>query len=220
MKITKTKGRFTHLGLAGALAGLALSVTALAEDAGQRDHQSMELSSSTFTDGGVLPISMIFESATSSGTNACSVDGSTGGNTSPELSWTHAPPGTKTFAVVMYDTTAAFTHWGIYNISRELRELPANAGTATSTYGPQIEDDFFLGTNGYNGPCPPAEQPYVHHYVFTVYALDKSLQLPGSTNFPPVAETLFQALIRAGQEGHILASASIVGLYAVVAGAD
>jgi Raf kinase inhibitor-like YbhB/YbcL family protein len=220
MKTTKTQGMFNHLGVAGAFAGLALAATALADDAGQWDHKPMELSSSTFTDGGVLPISMIFESATTSGTNACSVDGSTGGNTSPQLSWRHAPPATRTFAVVMYDTTAAFTHWGIYNIARDTRELPTNAGTPTSSYGQQIEDDFYLGTNGYNGPCPPAEQPYVHHYVFTVYALDKALELPSSTNFPAAAETIYQALIRAGQEGHILASASITGLYSIVPGTD
>ena len=79
MKTTKTKGMFNHLGLAGALAGVALAATALADDAGQWDHHRMELSSTEFSDGGVLPISAIFESATSSGTNACSVDGSTGG---------------------------------------------------------------------------------------------------------------------------------------------
>ena len=220
MKTTKTKGMFHHLGLAGAFAGACARCHGARRRCRAVGSPADAAQQHQFSDGGVLPISMIFESATSSGTNACSVDGSTGGNTSPELSWRHAPPGTRTFAVVMYDTTASFTHWGIYNISRALRELPANAGTPTSTDGQQIEDDFYLGTNGYNGPCPPAEQPYVHHYVFTVYALDKALELPGSTNFPPVAETLFQALIRAGQEGHILASASITGLYSIVPGAD
>jgi hypothetical protein len=196
-------------------------VTLLADDAGQWDQKKkMELTSTTFADGGVLPISMIYESPNPDGTNACSVDGSTGGNTSPELAWTNAPRDARSFAVVLYDTTAAFTHWGIYNISPERRSLPTNAGAPTSKFGQQIENDFFLGTNGYDGPCPPAVQPSVHHYVFTVYALDTSLELPGSTDFPAAAETLYQALIRAGQEGHILASASITGLYSVVAAAD
>ena len=48
---------------------------------------------------------------------------------------------------------------------------------------------------------------------FNVYALDEELTLPSSPNFPPVGETLFQALIKAGEHGHILASASITGLY-------
>jgi Raf kinase inhibitor-like YbhB/YbcL family protein len=211
----------TRASLALGIWALGLNVTVLADDAGQWDQKKkMELTSTTFADGEVLPISMIYESANPDGTNACSVDGSTGGNTSPELAWTNAPRDTRSFAVVLYDTTAAFTHWGIYNISPERRSLPANAGAPTSKFGRQIENDFFLGTNGYDGPCPPAVQPFVHHYVFTVYALDTSLELKGSTNFPASAETLYHALIRAGQEGHILASASIAGLYSVVAPAD
>jgi Raf kinase inhibitor-like YbhB/YbcL family protein len=210
----------TRASLALGIWAIGLSVTVLADDAGQRDQKKMELTSTIFTDGGVLPISMTREFANPDGTNACSVDGSPGGNTSPELAWTNAPQDTRSFSVVVYDTTAAFTHWGIYNISPERRGLPANAGIPTSKFGQQIENDFFLGTNGYDGPCPPAVQPFVHHYVFTVYALDKSLELEGSANFPASAETLYHALIRAGREGHILASASITGLYSVVAGAD
>jgi hypothetical protein len=46
-----------------------------------------------------------------------------------------------------------------------------------------------------------------------VYALDIELQLPASANFPATAETLYQALIKAGKQNHILASASLTGLY-------
>jgi len=64
----------------------------------------------------------------------------------------------------------------------------------------------------YGGPCPPADYPPdVHHYVFTVYALDTELKLPGSTNFPPTAFTLFRQLVAARK--HVLATASITGLY-------
>jgi Raf kinase inhibitor-like YbhB/YbcL family protein len=222
MTTTRTWGLASRslVGLALGAWALGLNLCALAEDARQADEKRMELKSTTFTDGGVLSISMIFESPNPDGTNRCSVDGSPGGNTSPELLWTNAPRDTQSFAVVAYDTTAAFTHWGIYNISREHRELPANAGVSTSKFGRQIENDFFLGTNGYDGPCPPPVQPFVHHYVFTVYALDTFLDLEGSTNFPASAETLYHALIRAGRESHILASASITGLYSVVAPAD
>ena len=54
---------------------------------------------------------------------------------------------------------------------------------------------------------------FVHHYVFTVYALDIELRLPSSANFPANAETLYQALIVAGRERHILATATLTGLY-------
>jgi Raf kinase inhibitor-like YbhB/YbcL family protein len=145
--------------------------------------------------------------------NTCSVDGSPGLNQSPELSWTYAWPGTRSFSVVAYDVTAAFTHWGMYNISPNTYRLPENAGVAGSKYGSQIVNDFFIGAE-YDGPCPPPNvTPFVHHYVFTVYALDMLLSLPSSANFPATAETLYQALIEAGKGGHILASASITGLY-------
>ena len=101
----------TRASLALGIWAIGLNVTVLADDAGQWDQKKkMELTSTTFADGGVLPISMIYESPNPDGTNACSVDGSTGGNTSPELAWTNAPRDTRSFAVVLYDTTAAFTH--------------------------------------------------------------------------------------------------------------
>jgi hypothetical protein len=39
------------------------------------------------------------------------------------------------------------------------------------------------------------------------------LSLPGSTNLPANAETLYHALIRAGEQGEILGEASLTGLY-------
>ena len=101
----------------------------------------------------------------------------------------------------------------MYNISGNVNQLPENAGMAGSSFGPQIENDFDLGQQ-YDGPCPPANvPPDTHKYVFTVYALSKKLSLPGSANFPANAETLYQALIRAGQQGEILGEASLTGLY-------
>ena len=196
---------------------LSLSLSAAAQDAGKRaarasSQSPFQLSSTTFANHATLPISMI-NNIIVNGSNSCSIDGSPGGNQSPELSWTNAPAGTASFVVTTYDTTAAFTHWGMYNISPTATGLPENAGVAGSTYGRQIFNDFFVGAE-YDGPCPPANvKPYAHHYVFTVYALDTVLSLPSSVNFPASPETLYQALIRAGRNGHILASSSITGLY-------
>ena len=145
-------------------------------------------------------------------TNACSVDGSAGGNQSPEVSWTHAPWGTHSFVVVMFDVTASFTHWGMYNIPTWTSSLPAGAGAAGSTYGAQVYNDFY--DQSYDGPCPPVGvQPFSHKYVLTVYALDQELKLPSSANFPPYAETLWYALVKAAEGGHVLATASINGFY-------
>jgi Raf kinase inhibitor-like YbhB/YbcL family protein len=112
-----------------------------------------------------------------------------------------------------FDVTASFTHWGMHNIARTATGLPQNAGVAGSTYGTQIYNDFL--DLSYDGPCPPkGGAPFVHHYIFTVYALDKELHLPSSSsNFPANAETLLFALTKAQRFGHVLASASIAGLY-------
>ena len=193
---------------------LSLSLSGAAQSSATQGDgpRSFRLSSTTFTNGETLPLSTIYNDIVN-GSNACSLNGSPGGNESPELSWTKAPRGTASFVVTLYDKTAAFTHWGMYNISPTATGLPENAGVPDSTYGEQILNDFEVGDQ-YDGPCPPnGYQPYVHHYVFTVYALDTVLHLPSSTNFPANAETLYKALIKTGENGNILASSSIVGLY-------
>jgi len=201
---------FTNISLVLTLAA-ALAAPARSQVEGAAGSQ-FQLSSSTVTDGSTLPISTI-NNIVNNGVNGCSIDGSAGGNQSPDLEWSNAPSNTKTFVVVLYDVTAAFTHWGMYNIAGTATGLPTNAGVAGSSFGPQVFNDFFTGEE-YDGPCPPVGvTPYTHHYVFTVYALDATLQLPGSPNFPPSAETLYHALITAGRDRHILASARLVGLY-------
>lgn len=178
---------------------------------GDRHGRHFELRSRTFANDTFLPISAIFNNIVN-GKNACSINGAPGGNESPELSWRDAPERTRTFVVTLFDVTASFTHWGMYNISGDATGLPQNAGVHDSAFGPEIVNDF--GNAQYDGPCPPAGvEPFVHHYVFTVYALDVELSLPGSQNFPANAETLYQALIEAGEKGHILASAKLTGLY-------
>ena len=174
--------------------------------------QQFQLHSTTFSNGSTLPLSTILNNQVN-GVNTCSASGAAGYDESPELFWTGAPRGTQVFAVVLYDVTASFTHWGMYNISGNVNQLPENAGMAGSSFGPQIENDFDLGQQ-YDGPCPPANvPPDTHKYVFTVYALSKKLSLPGSANFPANGETLYHALIRAGEQGEILGEASLTGLF-------
>jgi len=169
-----------------------------------RNHR-FQVTSATFSDGGTLPLSMVFDQ--------CSFYPG-GGNQSPELSWTNAPRHTRSFIVVAYDVTASFTHWGIYNIAPTTTELPENAGIAGNSFGLQVHNDFGRLNLEYDGPCPPPSlNPQVHHYVFTVYALDTELTLPSFGDFPPGAEALFQELIPPGRRGHILATASIGGFF-------
>jgi Raf kinase inhibitor-like YbhB/YbcL family protein len=196
-------GKRVSLGIALALGMLAASAPA---------QESFQLHSTTFSNDSTLPISTILNLQVN-GVNTCSASGAAGYDESPQLFWTGVPRGTQSFVVVLYDVTASFTHWGMYNIGGNVTQLPENAGKAGSPYGLQIENDFGLGQE-YDGPCPPANvTPDTHKYVFTVYALNTKLGLPGSANFPANGETLYHALIRAGQHNEILGEASLLGLY-------
>ncbi len=194
-----SKALIAALAVAG-VCGTTVSAQQIAFDNWQRD---FDVTSQTFRNEQTLPLSTIFNSVTN-GVNACTPDGSIGGNASPKLNWTPAARGTKSYAVVLFDETANFTHWGIYNIPPSVTALPADAGVA-GAIGTQITNDF--GMKEYDGPCPPPG--LVHKYVFTVYALNTELNLPASSTFPANAETLFRALI-----GHVIEKTSVTGLYA------
>lgn len=102
--------------------------------------------------------------------------GCSGANVSPQLSWTDAPEGTKSFAVTMYDpdapTGSGWWHWLIYDIPATATGLSSNAGNVSAGLAPKVSvqsmTDF--GQPGYGGPCPPPGHG-PHMYIITVYAL-------------------------------------------------
>jgi hypothetical protein len=102
--------------------------------------------------------------------------GCDGGNVSPSLSWKNAPPGTKSFAVTVYDpdapTGSGWWHWVLFNIPIDVMSLPRGIGNPASGQTPKgaIQSKTDFGKPGYGGPCPPTgDKP--HRYIFTVYAL-------------------------------------------------
>jgi Raf kinase inhibitor-like YbhB/YbcL family protein len=201
-----------------ALAAAVLGLTVFGSSSAWEDeHHHMTLRSKTFEDGGTLPLSMISNIPGATGANMCTASGAPGGNESPQLTWTHAPPDTRSFVVVAYDVTAQFTHWEMYNIPADTTSLPENAGVPGSDSGIQPLNDF--GMPNYNGPCPPTTlTPHTHKYVFTVYALDRFITIPTFGDFvPPGSEGLYQELLAASLHGHVLASASIAGYFSAVA---
>jgi Raf kinase inhibitor-like YbhB/YbcL family protein len=152
---------------------------------------AMQLATSTFQPQTTVPVTMV---ATDCG----------GKNVSPNLTWSDAPKGAKSFALVLHDPDApragGFYHWVLYNLPPSTTHLDAGASL------PQKE----LGTNstgsiGYFGPCPPPGK--THHYILTVYALDTP-SIDADT--PLTAEQLLSRI-----KGHVLAQASLIGLYAV-----
>jgi Raf kinase inhibitor-like YbhB/YbcL family protein len=102
--------------------------------------------------------------------------GCTGGNISPELSWSEAPKDAKSFAVTLYDpdapTGSGWWHWIIFNIPASVTKLEAGAGDPKSGKAPEgsVQSLTDFGAPGYGGPCPP-EGSKPHRYIFTVFAL-------------------------------------------------
>jgi Raf kinase inhibitor-like YbhB/YbcL family protein len=135
--------------------------------------------------------------------------GCSGGNTSPQLSWSGAPKGTEAFAVFAYDpdapTGSGWWHWQIVNIDKSVNTLMVGAGDVAKNIAPkdsvQIKNDY--GFAGFGGACPP-EGHGVHRYQFTVYALSTKLTLP---------EDASGALTGYMVKGNSLASSTIEALY-------
>jgi len=121
-----------------------------------------------------------------------------GRNRSPQLAWTGAPAGTKSFALIVHDPDAplagGFYHWVVYNISASSNELPADATLRSDQLG-----DTSAGKPGYYGPCPPPGPP--HHYDWTLYALDFTA-IDSRT-------PLDAAQLQRRMAGHVLARATI-----------
>ena len=135
--------------------------------------------------------------------------GCTGSNVSPALSWSNAPEGTRSFAVLAYDpdapTGSGWWHWVVYNIPAEVTSLPAGAGDPKKSLMPpgavQGKTDF--GTSGYGGPCPPPGKP--HRYYFRVFALKvPKLDVPADAT---------AAFIGFNVNANALGKAEIMGLY-------
>src|SRR5215207_11378736 len=79
-----------------------------------------------------------------------------GGNVSPALEWRDAPPGTKSFVLIVEDPDAprgTFRHWAIFNIPGATTELPEGAGFASTESLKHGVNDF--GNAQYDGPQPP-----------------------------------------------------------------
>ncbi len=135
--------------------------------------------------------------------------GCMGDNVSPVLSWSHAPKGTKSFALTVYDPDApsgsGWWHWVVFNIPADTRELPANAGNPTVGLMPKgvVQSRTDFGGFGYGGPCPPIGDQS-HRYYFRLYALKSVLQLDRDV---PAAQVGFQ--IHQNQIGE----AEIMGVY-------
>ncbi len=88
-------------------------------------------------------------------------------------------------------------------------EGPGGTRQGLNNYTQWFEGDADMGGDyyGYDGPGPPWNDERVHHYHFTVYALDlERTPVEGAFTGPDVLKAV---------ERHVLGQASMVGTYAI-----
>jgi Raf kinase inhibitor-like YbhB/YbcL family protein len=120
------------------------------------DPQTMSLSSPEFGQGQAIPPQYTCR----------------GRGWSPPLSWSGAPAGTETLALVMDDSDAPispYVYWIVFNISPQTPDIQADRPPPGA-----LQAVNSRGTVGYDPPCPS----HSHQYRFTIYALNASLSLP------------------------------------------
>ena len=129
-----------------------------------------------------------------------------GGNISPQLSWSGAPPGTKSFALTEFDRDApaggGFWHWLVVNIPPSVTSLKAGAALPAGAVAGMTDH----GLPGYQGPCPPVGD-HPHHYMFTISALNVA-------SLPSVTADSTGPAVQMALRGHIIAQGTYVGTYA------
>jgi Raf kinase inhibitor-like YbhB/YbcL family protein len=131
-----------------------------------------------------------------------------GANVSPPLSWSGAPPNTKTFALVVDDPDApdprapkmTWVHWVVCDIPAATHELVEATTPKTLPHGAREGINDWKRT-GYGGPCPPIGR---HRYFFKLYALDTAL--------PHLAKPT-KAELEKAMKGHVVGEATLMGTY-------
>ncbi|MEV4052945.1 YbhB/YbcL family Raf kinase inhibitor-like protein [Amycolatopsis sp. NPDC049688] len=152
------------------------------------------VTSTSVTDGGTLPPAQL-----------------SGQDRSPQLSWSGAPQGTKSYAVTVYDpdapTGSGFWHWAVADIPATVTELPEGAGDDTGSGLPagavQLPNDARV--TRFLGAAPPPGHG-VHRYFVVVHALDvESVGVPADATpallgFTMASHTLGRAVLTATAE--------------------
>jgi Raf kinase inhibitor-like YbhB/YbcL family protein len=131
-----------------------------------------------------------------------------GTDTSPPLTWSGVPPSAKSLALIVDDPDApdpnapklTWVHWVVYNLPTQTTALAESPGGRSLPQGAREGLNDWKKT-GYGGPCPPIGR---HRYFFKLYALDLVL---------PNLGKLSKADLLKAMEGHVVATAELVGTY-------
>ncbi len=131
-----------------------------------------------------------------------------GADIAPQISWSGAPSGTRSFALIVDDPDAPdpaapkmiYVHWVLYNIPAAVTDIVEGTTSSNLPQG-TLEGKNDWNRTGYGGPCPPIGR---HRYFFRVYALDCEL----AQLVPPT-----RAELDASMKGHVLATGALMGTY-------
>ena len=148
----------------------------------------MEIKSQAFGQGGPIPARYTCD----------------GQDISPPLSWSGAPAGTKSFALIADDPDApagTWVHWVVWNIPAGANALEENVPEKDTLPNGARQGTTDFGRIGYGGPCPPSG---THRYYFKLHALDATLNLTRSTTKKDLEKAM---------QGHVLAQADWMGTY-------
>lgn len=167
---------------------------------------AMALRSPAFEDGETIP-----ERYTCDGANA-----------TPPLTFEGVPGFAASLALTVVDPDGNdWIHWAAWNIPPDSAglgeqvpagDLPDGTRQAANDFargfaaGDQFPGGAEVRIQGWDGPCPPRG---THRYVFTLYALTGTIDLPTGT---PGGEIL-AALEAARSDGSLVGEAVLVGLY-------
>jgi Raf kinase inhibitor-like YbhB/YbcL family protein len=127
------------------------------------------------------------------------------GGVQPGFKFSNAPAGTAAYAIIFHDIDVALQggtgdvlHWMAWNIPASANGIPEGSLPAGSVQGNNI-----TGQPNYMGPGAPAGPRY-HHYVFELYALNATLDLPATAS----RDDLLKAM-----QGKTVAKAAYVGRF-------
>ena len=157
----------------------------------------MTLTTPAWPDGGTIPVK----------------HSQAGRDVSPALSWTNVPEGTASFVLIAHDVDAATgnglddtLHWMLWNIPKGATSLPE--GVAAASQLPDGTRQISATGPNYRGPGAPASGS-AHHYVFELYALDTTVDVPAVGQSP----ALTRAAVMAAMAGHVRGKGVMLGLY-------
>lgn len=168
------------------------SATASDSLAAEEDSVAFTLRSAAFASDGAIPARHTCE----------------GEEVSPALAWSGAPPGTKSFALIVDDPDApdpkapkvVWVHWVLYNLPTSASGLPEGVAARDLPAGTRQGKNDWKAV-GYRGPCPPIGR---HRYLHKLYALDTEL---------PDHHEPTKAQLEAAMRGHVLAETQLIGFY-------